>query len=47
VKLKNCTSRAPYKTYGALLILDLNGLRISHISSNFAAFTGLAAESTG
>ena len=32
------------QNYGALLILDLNGLRISHISSNFAAFTGIAAE---
>ena len=30
---------------GALLILDLNGLRVSHISSNFETFTGLAAES--
>lgn len=32
------------QNHGALLILDLNGLRISHISSNFAAFTGIAAD---
>ena len=32
------------QNYGALLILDLNGLRISHISSNFEALTGVATE---
>ncbi|PKO92028.1 MAG: hypothetical protein CVU16_07430 [Betaproteobacteria bacterium HGW-Betaproteobacteria-10] len=31
------------QNHGALLILDLNGLRISHISANFETFTGLAA----
>jgi chemotaxis family two-component system sensor kinase Cph1 len=33
------------QNHGALLILDLNGLRISHASRNFETFTGLAAES--